>query len=432
MLSSLALLLVSPALSMSLDQALDAAQTSSPVAALAEARVAESQAQVREATAHMLPQLSAAGGSIWQNDIYLDMMPICYQFYLMLQEGGNPVQPSMCDGIENPEVLPSHQWQWQIQGSQAIVAPQAYLWRKAAVAGGDIAQVQGDAELYQLDAYVLEAWHASSRHQALLAEARDSLDLAERIAGLARTLVDNGVATRDQVLQADGAVATAKATVARAEAASAAANRSLELLTGQPGAADPFVVPTAVPSLGEVSSRLDRPDLAVADARIEAAEAVVWAERGAAMPILGVSGKVFGLDPAPMLYEDVNWNVMLGLTVPLVQGGAVMAKVDKARAQVEMASAGKRLLRDQAELEIIRIHGELSAAMASLTEREEAVRLAEEAVDAAEARLKEGAGSMLDLQQAHGGVAEAGVKLTLAKADAALAYDKLQHVTGAL
>jgi len=426
---AIALLFLSPALSMSLDQAVDAAAATSPVAALADARIAESQAKVRQATAHMLPQVSAAGGTLWQNEV---AMSICYPMYKGLQAGGLAVQPDMCDGFEDPVINPAHQWQWQVQAQQALLAPQAYLWRKAAQQGATLAEGQGDAELYQLESYVVEAWHASARHQAMLEDARSALALAERIEQLAQTLVENGVATRDQVLQAEGAVATARATVARSEAASSAADAALSLMTGETARADAFSVPAAVPSLSEATAHLDRPDLQLAGTRVEAAVAVVKAERGAAMPVLGVSGKVFGLDPAPLVYDDVNWNVMLGLTVPIIQGGAVMAKVDQAQAQVEMASAAKRLIRDQAELEIIRIHGELSASMAALTEREEALRLAGEAVEFAETRLREGSGSMLDLQTAHGGVAEARVRLTLAKADAAYAHDKLRHATGSL
>ena len=429
----IALLFLSPALSMDLDTAVDAALTSSPVADLSDARIAESRAQVRQATAYLLPQVKAAGGSLWQNEV---LMSICYPIYESLKgplnDANIPITPSMCDDVDDPVVMPSHQWQWQLEASQAVLAPQAWLWRRAALEGEGIAEVQGEADLFQLRGYVVEAWHASARHQALLADARSALELAEHIHQLAETLVDNGVATRDQVLQAEGAVATARATVARAEAASRAADAALTLLTGQAAQADPFVVPGAVPTLPELTARMDRPDLGLADQQLEAAQAVVWAERGAAMPIVGLSGKVFGLDPAPLVYDDTNWNVMIGVTVPLVQGGQVMAKVDQAQAQVAKASAAKRLVRDQAELEVIRIHGELSAAMASLTEREEALRLAKEAVAAAESRLKEGAGTMLDLQTAHGGVAEAQVRLTLAKADAAYASDKLRHAVGSL
>jgi outer membrane protein TolC len=433
MFSTIALMLVSPALSMDLTAAVDAAVASSPVAALSDARIAESQAQVRQATAYLLPQVSAAGGSLWQNEV---LMSICYPIYESLREpfedNNLSIQPSMCDDVQEPVVMPGHQWQWQVEAQQAVVAPQAWLWRKAALEGEGIAVEQGEADLFQLRGYVVEAWHASARHQALLADAQSALELAERIHELAETLVVNGVATRDQVLQAEGAVATARATVARANAASQAADAALTLLTGEQAQADPFVVPGAVPTLSDLTARMDRPDLSLADQQLEAAQAVVWAERGAAMPIVGLSGKVFGLDPAPLIYDDTNWNVMIGVTVPLVQGGQVMAKVDQAQAQVAKATAAKRVVRDQAELEVIRVHGELSAAMASITEREEALRLAGEAVEAAESRLNEGAGTMLDLQTAHGGVAEARVRLTLARADAAYAHDKLRHTVGSL
>jgi outer membrane protein TolC len=428
-MNTIALLLFSPAISMTLDQALESAASTSPVSQLSDARVAEAQAQVRLATSYLLPQVSAGGASVWQNEVTLDLR---YAFMELLNMMGQSPQPSDFDDVEWPSVSPGQQLQGQIQVEQAILAPQAWLWRRAAQQGAGLASEQGAAELYQLDGYVLEAWHASARHQALHVDAQAALELAEHIAQLAETLVDNGVATRDQVLQAEGAVATARATVARARVASEAADAALALISGRDEPADAFTVPSFVPSLDEVTGGLSRPDLALADKQIEAAQAVVWAERGAAMPLLGASGRYYGLDPAPMVAEDWNWQVMVGLQVPLFQGGQVMAKVDQAQAQVEMATAARRLVHDQAELEVIRVHGELNAAMASLTEREEALRLAQEAVSAVEARVKEGAGSMLDLQQAQGGVAEARVRLTLARADAAQAYDKLRHVSGGL
>jgi outer membrane protein TolC len=426
---ALVLLLASPAFSLSLDQALDAAEASSPVGALSEARVAEAHAKLNQVRSWLLPTVSAGGASVWQNEVGLDL---CYPMYKALQAAGVPVQPSMCDSFEEPVVTPGQQWQAQIVAQQGLFAPSAWLWRRAAAEGEDLAEREGGVDHYQLAAAVLEAWHASARHQALLHDARAAEELAERIEKLAENLVTGGVASKDQLLQARGAVATARATVARATAASEAANAALALVTGQSEPADSFAVPTGAPSLAEALAALDRPDLRMATQRIEAAQAVVKAERAMALPIVGLTGKYYGLEPAPMVAESWNWQVQLGVQVPLFAGGKVLAKTAEARAQVEKATAGERILRDQARLEVIRVHGELSAALASLREREEALRLTEEAVAAAEARLKEGSGSLLTLQQAQGGTAEAQVRLTLARADAAYAADKLRQVTRGL
>ncbi|MFH1464400.1 MAG: TolC family protein [Pseudomonadota bacterium] len=423
------LLLASPALSMSLDDAVQAAHQVSPVTALSEARVAEAQAKVREATSMLLPTVTAGGATVWQNEVELD---ICYKMYEALAGMGQPVQPSMCDSVEPTLITPGQQWQAQVTGQEALVAPAAWLWRKAAREGAALAESEGAADRYQLDAAVLEAWHASARHHALLADAQAAQSLAEHIVGLADALVSNGVATRDQVLQAHAALSSARATVARATAAVAAADAALALVTGRNEAADGIAVPTSYPDLQQALASLDRPDLAMAGQRVDAARAVVGAERGAALPILGVTGKVYGLDPAPMVADDWNWQVQVGVTVPLVQGGKVLARLDGAKAQVQKAEAAKRLVLDQAKLEVIQTHGQLAAAMASLAEREEALRLSGEAVTAAEARLKEGGGSLLDLQQAQGGVAEAQVRLTLARADAAYQRDRLRQVTRGL
>ena len=359
-------------------------------------------------------------------------LDICYSLYKALQAAGNPVQPSMCDDFEVPVISPEQQWQAQIVVQQGLFAPSAWLWRNAAREGEDLAEREGAVDHYQLAAAVLEAWHASARHQALLQDARAAQALAERIEALAENLVTGGVASRDQLLQARGAVATARAAAARAQAASEAANAALALVTGRSEPADPFQVPASAPSLEEALAALERPDLRMAAQRIEAAEAVVKAERAMAMPIVGLTGKYYGLEPAPMVADSWNWQVQLGIQVPIFAGGKVLAKTAEARAQVEKATAGERILRDQARIEVIRAHGELAAALASLQEREEALRLSEEAVAAAEARLKEGSGSLLNLQQAQGGTAEAQVRLTLARADAAWAADRLRQVTRGL
>jgi len=428
-MSTIALLLVAPALSMSLDDAMQAAAASSPVSAISRARVAEAHAQVRQATAYLLPEVNAAGASLWQNEVILDLSD---PFLLFAQQAGIPMQPSAFDDVEWPEITPGQQWQIQVAGQQAILAPSAWLWRKAAQQGEALAEEEGEVDRYQLGGVVVEAWHASARHQALLADARAAPELGEHILQIAETLVANGVATEDQLIPARQALATARATVARAQAASQAADAALALVTARDEPADPFTVPPAPTSLEATLADMDRPDMRMAAQRSEAARAVIWAERGGAMPILGVTGKVFGLDPAPMIADDWNWQVQLGVTVPLVKGGAVAAKVDAAHAQLEMALAAERLVRDQAKLQAIKAHGELSAAMAALTERETALELAGQAVRAAELRLKEGTGTMLELQQGQAGVAEAQVRLTLAKADAAHAHDLLRQVTRGL
>ena len=64
-MSPVLLLFAAPALSLSLDQALEAAEGSSPVASLSEARVAEAHAKLNQVRSWLLPTISAGGASVW-------------------------------------------------------------------------------------------------------------------------------------------------------------------------------------------------------------------------------------------------------------------------------------------------------------------------------------------------------------------------------
>src|SRR5690606_15219314 len=123
-------------------------------------------------------------------------------------------------------------------------------------------------------------------------------------------------------------------------------------------------------------------------------------ERAGSLPTVALQAGAYGTTPAADLAEPLVWRVTVGAHVPLFQGGAVAARVDEQSARLQQAVAAERALREAAELEVRRAHGGLTRALASLAEQEEAVRLAAEAVTAAEARLDRGGGSLLDLHQA--------------------------------
>ncbi|MBN1336465.1 MAG: TolC family protein [Deltaproteobacteria bacterium] len=422
------LLLVSTSDALPLDAAVEAALARAPISDLATARVDEAEARVRTVSAPLLPSVEATGAAVWQNEVVLDLKD---QFMTLAQAVGLPVQPSMFDDVDLPVVQPGFQWQAGAQVRQALLAPAAWLARRAAHEGALLASLEGEADRYALTGAVLEAWHASARHHALLEDARGAVAVAERAASLAETLVTHGVASEDQVLPSRSAVASAHAVEGRARAAAAAADATLALLTGLDDiSADPPDVPAETPSLATCLHRLERPDLAAAGARVDAADAVTSATRASALPVLGAGGGVVYLDPEPYLGDQWNWKVQVQLTMPLLQGGAVRARGDEAAARAAQARAAERALRERAQAEVIRLHGELAASLASLREHESAVDLARRAVTAAEARLNQGGGSLLALEQARGALATAELHRTLSRADAARASDLLDLATG--
>jgi multidrug efflux system outer membrane protein len=151
----------------------------------------------------------------------------------------------------------------------------------------------------------------------------------------------------------------------------------------------------------------------------------VGVERAGLYPTVGLQAAIVTMTPVPDFGEAVTWRVGLGATVPLFQGGVVAGRVDQAQAQAAQARAGVRAAREGAELEVRMAHGALSQALSSLEAHDEAVLLAQRAVEAAERRLDDGGGSLLQLQQAQLELIGAEASRTRARSAAGQAADLL-------
>lgn len=416
------LLLVFPLYAMPLDQAVQATLERSPYLGVSRARIDEAQARVREATALALPTVTASAASQWQNEVTFSLEDQFTQLDLPITIDWENVEPAV--------ISPGHQWILGAQASEALVAPGAWLLRRTYQQSSELSEADLRVDQYTLTGSVVQAWHASARAHALAQEARVALELAQGLETTGLGAVEVGVLRVDEIVPLRQAVVAARSALARSEAAAQAADAVLENLTGMTGAADPPPVPQELPDLPTLLAGLQRPDLAAAGERIDVAAQAAKAAWGPALPVLGVTGGVTWLDPAPYFGDDVNWQVRAGLSVPLVQGGSVRSKVDQARARQEQAQAGLRALQDVAAMDVIRAHGNLAVALATLVEGETSVILAEEAVRIAQDRLAEGGGSVMNLDQARGKVVEARLRLVNARCDAALAADLLEHAAG--
>ena len=159
-----------------------------------------------------------------------------------------------------------------------------------------------------------------------------------------------------------------------------------------------------------------------------AAQSMVKTERAGVYPTVALRGGVMAVTPAPDFGQELTWQVGLGLQVPVFQGGVVDGRVRQAQARASQADAGSRALRERAEIEVRQAHGVLVRSLSSLEAQAEAVDLAEQAVAAAETRLGEGGGTMLQLQQAQIELVAAKAAQTKGEAEAARAADVLRLV----
>jgi outer membrane protein TolC len=413
----LVLLLCLSANAMSLDEAVRGAIETSPALDVAAAQVALAEARVRQADAGLLPTATASAGFFLQNEVEFN---IADQLPPEMQQLIDP------DAVDPIVVQPGHQFAGSVEVTQPLVVAPVWSARKVAREGVVLAQDEAGAAEQQVTAITVQAWYASSQVRVLVEDATRGAELAERLVEKGQALVTHGVAAPDQLLPFERALATARANLAMAEEARTTTDGVLEQLTGIPGGADAFEVPESAPALDDSIAAIDRPDLRAAASRVRAAEAAVALERSRYWPMVALQGGVTYLEPEPGFGDNLNWKVGVGAKVPLYQGGATRSRVSEAEARATMARAGERAAREMAEVEVRGAHGELATAMAALTEREEAARLAAEAVTAAEKRLSGGSGSLLMLQQAQAEQLAADAQLTRARAQAARAYTGLE------
>lgn len=409
-----ALILALSALAMSPGEAVDAALARSPALDVAEARVAEARARLRGTTARLLPTVTVSGGVVAQTRIEVDLTDKLPEIPIL--------DPSEVDPLL---VQPGLQLQGRAELVQPLLALPAWLGRDAARQGIAVAQADVDADRVRVARSAVEAFHASAEAHAMLEDARRAEELAARLLEKGETLARLGAVAEADVLPFRRGHATARANLALAREAVLLADGVLGAVTGLSGAADPPPVPAVPPPIEEVLAAVDRPDLKAAARRVEAARALVGVERAAMYPSLALTAGAAAVTPTPDFGEELTWRVGVGATVPLFQGGAVGARVDESAARATAAEAAVRAMRDAAEIEVRMAHGALSRALASLAEQEEAVRLAARAVEAAERRLDEGGGSLLELHQARLEQVAAEVRRTRARAEAARAADLL-------
>jgi outer membrane protein TolC len=331
------------------------------------------------------------------------------------------------DNIEPAVILDTAQF----VGVGSLTMPLVSLQGWSAVAlskdAADLARTEAEGERTKVAKGTLEAWHTAYAAQALLSEAQRAKDLATRLLEKGQKLSELGAIASQDLIPFKRAIATADAQVAGATAALEAANGVLRLLTGLDGAPTEPTLPAAPPNLEELLAQMDRADVRAAEERAGVADSRVSMEKKARLPTLGlVAGGAYLAPAADILNNNLIWRVGAGLNVPLTQGGLVTAKANEAQAQATQAEAGARAIRQLAEIEVRTAHGTLARALTVLQAQETAVQLAEEAVNAAEKKMGEGGGTLVQLQQLQLELIIAEAQRLTARADAAKAADMLE------
>jgi outer membrane protein len=246
--------------------------------------------------------------------------------------------------------------------------------------------------------------------RSAVAEAQANLTAAQR-----RNTV--GLATIADVLQARTALSQEKLNLETTQGNLQAARGSLASALGLP-ANLPFELeplPTAIP-VGAITQSVDsvinealrnRPDLAAARAEAAAATAQVRVTRAAEFPALRLGGNAARNYSSPPTFAGPSYSVSLGVEIPIFNGFSRQYDVAAARAQAEAATALADQTRQQVITEVFVSYYALQTAEARVATADDLLASAQQSVQVAAGRYREGVGSIIDLLTAQTALASA-------------------------
>ena len=253
-----------------------------------------------------------------------------------------------------------------------------------------------------------------------------------------------GLATIADVLQARTALSQAQLTYETIEGNLRTIEGTLATAMGVPATTrfDLGTLPAAVAT--EETTRAvdaliaqattDRPALAAARADAERARAHIEEVRSAYLPSVTLSssaGRTFFFAPSALGGTN-SFSAGLGLRFPLFTGWRNVFDVRAARLQAELAQEDVRGLTQQVGLQVWSSYYAVQTARQRIATSRDLLASAQESVNVASARYREGVGTILDVLTAESSLETARAQEVQARADYLLALAELAHATGKL
>jgi outer membrane protein len=252
---------------------------------------------------------------------------------------------------------------------------------------------------------------------ALLAAERSAIAEAQANLTAAQQRYTVGLATIADVLQAKTALSQEQLNLETIEGNLQAARGGLAAALGLP-ANLPFdlaPLPSAIP-VGAISASVDsvinaalrnRPDLAAARAQAAAAAADIRIARSAEFPSLTLGSNAARTYSQPPTFAGPSYGITLGLSIPIFNGFSHQYDVAAARAQAEAISALADQTRQQVVTQVFVSYYALQTAERRVATADDLLASAQQSVQVAAGRYREGVGSIIDLLTAQTALANA-------------------------
>ncbi|MFL5639606.1 MAG: TolC family protein [Gemmatimonadaceae bacterium] len=252
---------------------------------------------------------------------------------------------------------------------------------------------------------------------ALLTAERSALAEAQANLNAAQGRNRVGLATIADVLQARTALSQEQLNLETIEGNLQAARGGLAAALGLPanlpfeleplaGAIPVRTMTLSVDSIINDALR-NRPDLAAARAEAAAAYSRVRIARAAMLPSLTLGGNAARTYSSPATFAGPSYSVQLGLSIPIFNGFSHQYDIAAARAQADAVSALADQTRQTVVTQVFVSYYALQTAERRVATADDLLASAEQSVQVAAGRYREGVGSIIDLLTAQSALANA-------------------------
>jgi len=274
--------------------------------------------------------------------------------------------------------------------------------------------------------------------QNLVKVNQESIRIQEEHLNQARAFFQVGVRPRIDVTKGEVEVANSRLTLIRAEYALQSSRLGLETLLGGPplegtyALADILYSSQAEPSpVGELVQEAisRRPEIAQMDDQIKAAQSQMKSSQAALWPtITANAGGGWNDDEHPIQQE--YWQMGINISWPIFTGYRAQGKIAESRAQIRKLEASRKQLELQILNDVSTAYLGLNTSVEAIKTSEIVLQEAQENMDLADGRYRNGVGSALEYSDAELSLTQAKSNLVQASYEYYQQMADLDHAVG--
>lgn len=267
---------------------------------------------------------------------------------------------------------------------------------------------------------------------------KENLKQAQQRSADFKNLEANGVIARNDLLKVQLQESNIQLSLLDAESNWHVTNLNMNLMLGLPESTELLPDSTSFTTdmdahnltWWEDQSRTSRSDYKAMDLRMSAAEAHLRSVKGGYFPSLSITGGYAAINVPKFIQVTDAWNAGLGLRYNLSSLWKTGADVKAAKAQIMQLDAGRGMLDDQIKVQLYRAYEDYMVSLKRIDVLGVALEQANENYKIVKNKYNNSLATATDLLDADVQQLQAKLNAAYAKADAVVAYSKLQQAAG--